>query len=142
MSRKSTLVTQLGPNGAIPLSESNSAAPFSLSTNFNAPVTVVRFLDNCSYQINVTTTDSSGTFAVEVSNDYYVNEGNDAVVMNPGNWIPLTLAGGTPTVSAADTLITVNLNQLPFYAVRLSYNSTTAGTGICRVFITDKVLGA
>lgn len=142
MSRKSTLVTQLGPNGAIPLAEFNSAAPFSLSTDFSTPATVIRFLDNCSYQINVTTTDSSGTFAVEVSNDYYVNEGNDSVVMNPGKWIPLTLAGGTPTVSAGDTLITVNLNQLPFYAVRLSYNSTTAGTGICRVFITDKVLGA
>lgn len=142
MSRKNTLVTQLGPSGAVPLAQSTSAPPFSLASSFSSLPTVVRFLDNCSYQINVTTTDSTGTFSVEVSNDYYVNEGNDSVVMNPGHWIPLTLAGGAPTVSAADTLITINLNQLPFYAVRLTYNSTIAGTGTATVFIADKVLGA
>lgn len=137
MSRKNTLVTQLGPNGAGP-----SATPFSLSASFNSPPTVVRHLDNCSYQINVTTTNSVGTFQVQVSNDYYVNEGNDSVVVNPGTWIPLTLAGGTPFVAAANDNIVINLNQLPFYAIRLAYTAGTPGTGTATVFITDKVLGA
>lgn len=142
MPRKSTLVTQLGPNGAIPLAESSSAAPFDLSTGFVTPPTVVRFLDNCSYQIIVNTTDSVGTFAVQASNNYYVNEGNDYVVMNPGTWNDLTLAGGTPFVSATDDTIIVNLNQLPFYAIRLIYRSTTPGTGTATIYITNKQIGS
>lgn len=136
MSRKNTLVTRLGPTANGP-----AATPFSLSTSFNSPATVVRYLDNCSYQINVTTTDSQGTFTVEVSNDYYVNEGNDSVVVNAGTWVALTLAGGTPTVAAADDTIVINLNQLPFYAIRLAYNSTVAGTGTASIYITDKQIG-
>lgn len=128
MSRKNTLVTTLATNQ-------------SLSSSFNTAPTVVRYMDNCSYQINVTTTNSVGTFAVQVSNDYYVNEGNDSVVVNPGNWTSLTLAGGVPFVAAANDTIVINLNQLPFYAVRLAYTATTAGTGTCSIFITDKQIG-
>lgn len=128
MSRKNTLVTTLVTN-------------HSLASSFNTAPTVVRYLDNCSYQINVITTDSQGTFAVQVSNDYYVNEGNDAVVVNSGTWVTLTLAGGTPFVAAANDTIVINLNQLPFYAVRLSYTSAVAGTGTCSIYITDKQIG-
>lgn len=142
MSRKSTLVTQLGPNGYVPLAQSASAPPFSLSTSFTTSPTGIRYLDNCSYQINVTTSNSSGTFQVQASNDYYVNEGNADVVMNPGTWIPLTLAGGTPFVAAANDQIIINLNQLPFYAIRLAYTSTVAGTGTATIFIASKVVGA
>lgn len=92
--------------------------------------------------MNVSTTDSAGTFQVQVSNDYYVNEGNDAVVVNPGHWVGLTLAGGTPTVAAVSDQIVINLNQLPFYAVRLAYFPTTSGTGTVDIYITDKSLGA
>lgn len=113
----------------------------SLSASFTSPPTVVRTLDNCSYQINVTTTDSQGTFQVQVSNDYYVSEANSSDVINSGTWVPITLAGGTPTVAAVSTNIVINLNQLPFYAVRIAYISTTAGTGTCNCFITDKRIG-
>ena len=135
MSRKNTLVTQIGPNGAGP-----AATSFSLSSSFTSPATVVRFLDNCSVQINITTTDSTGTFAIQVSNDYYVNEGNDSVVENAGNWTSLTLAGGTPFANAANDTIVISLNQLPYYAVRVAYTSTIAGTGTCTIFMTDKEL--
>lgn len=128
MSRKNVLVYQLASNQ-------------SLSTSFQSAPTIVRYLDNCSYQIDVTTTNSTGTFQVQVSNNYHVNEGNDSVVTNPGTWIPLTLAGGVPTVSGADDQIMINLNQLPFYAVRLAYLSTIAGTGTCSIYITDKAVG-
>lgn len=127
MSAKNTLVTTLVTNQ-------------SLSTSFNTAPTVVRYLDNCSYQINVSTTDSTGVFNVQVSNDYYVQE-TEGTVQNAGNWITLTLAGGTPTVAATSDYITINLNQLPFYAVRLAYTSAIAGTGTCSIFITDKRLG-
>jgi hypothetical protein len=128
MARKNTVVYQL-------------AKAQSLAASFSTTPTIVRYLDNCSYQINVTTSDSTGTFQVEVSNDYYVNEGNDSVVMNPGSWTALTLAGGTPFVAAADDTIVINLNQLPFYAVRIHYTSTVAGTGTCDIFVTDKQIG-
>lgn len=139
-SKKDTLVTQLGPTNVGP-----TATPYSLTTTFSTQPTVVRFLDNCSYQINVSTTDSVGSFAVEMSNDYFVNPSSDNVVTNPGTWIPLTLTssgGAIPSVSAVDTNISINLNQLPFYAIRLTYTPTTPGTGTCKIYISDKVLGA
>lgn len=133
--RKNTLITQL-------VNPVNSTKVFSLSSAFNSPATVVRFSDNCSYQINIATTDSTGTFAVQVSDDYFVNEANGEVVMNPGNWINLTLAGGTPFANAINDFIAINLNQLPFYAVRLSYTPTVPGTGTCAIFISNKTVGA
>lgn len=136
MAKKDSLITTL-------VNPVTNTTTFSLAASFNTPATVVRFLDNCSYQVNVVTTDSSGTFAVEMSNDYYVNPAS-GTIENAGNWIPLTLTsalGAVPTVAATSTNISINLNQLPFYAVRLAYTSGTAGTGTCVIFISDKVIG-
>jgi hypothetical protein len=135
MARKNVVVTQLYSN---PL---NPTVPFSLSSAFTTPITVVRDLDNCSYQINTATTDSTGSFLVEVSNDYYVNPAADGTVTNPGSWSSLTLAGGTPSVNAVNDTIVINLNQLPFYAVRLRYAPNVPGTGTATVFITHKQIG-
>jgi hypothetical protein len=112
----------------------------SLATNFNTDPTLVKFLDNCSYQINVTTSDSEGSFQVEASNDYAIYEPTNDV-QNAGTWVPLTLAGGTPTVAAQNDTIIINLNQLPFNAIRLSYSSSVAGTGTCSVYLVGKQLG-
>lgn len=126
MARKNVLVTEL-------------VAAQSLAASFTTQPTIVKFLDNCSYQINVTTTNSTGTFAVQVSNDYAVSEPTDTVT-NTGTWNALPI-GGTPTVVAANDVITIDMNQLPFYAVRLAYTSTIAGTGHVAIYITDKTLG-
>lgn len=126
MARKDTLVYEL-------------VAGQSLAASFNSEPTVVRNLDNFSYQINISTTDSTGSFAVEVSNDYSVNP--SGVVVDAGNWTPLVLAGGTPVANAANDTIAISLNQLPFYAVRLAYTSTLAGTGTCDVYISSKQIG-
>jgi hypothetical protein len=112
----------------------------SLAANFNTDPTLVKFLDNCSYQINVTTSNSEGSFQVEASNDYAIYEPTNDV-QNSGTWIPLTLAGGTPTVAAQNDTIIINLNQLPFNAIRLSYSSSVAGTGTCSVYLVGKQLG-
>lgn len=136
MAKKDTLITTL-------VNPVTNTTTFSLAASFNTPATVVRFLDNCSYQINVVTTDSVGSFAVEMSNDYYVNPVS-GTIENSGNWIPLTLTsslGAIPTVAATSTNISINLNQLPFYAVRLAYSASTAGTGTATIFIADKVIG-
>lgn len=111
----------------------------SLSTSFTSPPTLIKFLDSCSYQINVTTTDSIGTFAVQVSNDYEVQEVTN-IVINPGNWTSLTLSG-TPSVAAANDTIVIDMQLMPYYAMRLAYTSGTAGTGICSIYTNDKMLG-
>src|SRR5258707_10156084 len=100
----------------------------SLAASFHGPATVVRNLDNCSYQINIQTSDSIGTFQVEASNDYEPGGPNNTAP-NAGNWVPLTLGGGVPFVNAANDNIVIDLNQLPYNAIRLSYVSATAGTG-------------
>jgi hypothetical protein len=117
------------------------ASAQSLAASFSTTPTIVKYYDNCSYQINITTSNSTGTFSVEVSNDYAVTEGGPEVVTNAGTWVALTLAGGTPAVAAANDTIMINLNQLPFYAMRLTYTSTVAGTGTCDVYITSKQIG-
>ena len=128
MSRKNVFSYQILPNLT------------SLSAGFVSNPTVVRNLDNVAYQINVTTTNSVGSFTVEASLDYAINESTNTVT-NAGNWITLTLAGGTPTVNAANTNILIDLNQLPFEAVRLRYTSTTAGTGTCNGYVMGRMLG-
>jgi hypothetical protein len=110
----------------------------SLAADFFSPVTLIQWMDNFGYQINVTTVDSAGTFAVQVSNDYQLGEGG--VVQNPGNWTPLTLSVGTPTVAAGNENIVISLTQLPYGAIRLMYTATTAGTGTADCYIIVKQL--
>lgn len=112
----------------------------SLAADFTTSPTVIDYTDNISYQINCFTTDSIGTFSLEISNDYQVY-GPSKQVVNPGTWNPLVLGGGTPFVNAADAVISISLNQVPFSAIRLSYTSTTPGTGTCTVTYLSKQLG-
>ncbi|GAC1502093.1 MAG: hypothetical protein NVS1B10_06720 [Candidatus Saccharimonadales bacterium] len=110
----------------------NSLAPVklltaqSLASSFNSPATTVQFLDNVGYQVNISTTNSVGTFAVQGSLDNV-------------NWANLSLSG-TPSVGAANDTIIINVNQFPFQYIRLAYASTTAGTGTCDVYIEAKAL--
>lgn len=127
MGRKNVLIHEL-------------VASQSLSSSFISPVTTIIYTDNVSYQINVTTTDSSGTFAVQVSDDYQTNPTTGAV-MNPGTWDSLILSG-TPSVSGATDSIIISMNQLPFTAIRLAYTSSVAGTGHADIYITTKAIGA
>lgn len=117
----------------------------SLTANFTSNPTVIKWLDNASYQLVVTTTDSVGTFAIQGSNNYAISEPGTLVV-DPGNWddIPLEAAPGSataPSVSAANDTILIDLNQLPFSAVRVIYTSTTPGTGTVTIILNAKQLG-
>lgn len=97
----------------------------SLAASFNTVSTEVSFQDNISYQINVTTSDSTGTFAVEASNDKV-------------NWITILASG---TVAAANDTIGININQFPFKHIRLAYTSTVAGTGTCQILLMARTVG-
>lgn len=110
----------------------------SLAASFISPPTLTPYLDNISYQINVTTTDSIGTFKVQASNDY--ENVSTLQPANAGTWVDLDI-GGTPVVNTANDSILIDLNQLPFTAVRLVYTSSTAGTGTCDAFIIARQIG-
>lgn len=112
----------------------------SLTTSFTTSATLIKYLDNCSYQINITTSNSIGTFTVQGSNDYNVDE-PDNVISNAGNWIDLTLGGGTPFANAANDNIIIDLNQLPFNAIRIHYTAATPGTGTCEIWMNCKQVG-
>lgn len=111
----------------------------TLAASFNSLPTMIPFGDNCAYQVNVTTTNSTGTFSVQGSLDY-VQQTQDTKGV-AGNWIDLSLGGGTPTVAAANDTILINLNQLPFNAVRIAYTSTIAGTGTADIYVMEKQIG-
>lgn len=112
----------------------------SLAASFVTAPTYVKYLDNCSYQINVTTSDSVGTFTLQASNDIGYS-GDSAAAPLAGTWVDLTLGGGTPSVSAANDVIMIDMNQLPFQAIRLKYTAGTPGTGTCDIWIAGKQIG-
>lgn len=126
MARKNTLEYQL-------------ATAQSLAANFISPITIVKQLDNCSYQIDVTTTNSTGTFAIEVSDNYGFNEETN-IETAAGTWGALPI-GGTPTVAAANDIIQVDINQMSFKAMRVRYTSTVAGTGVAAIKLICRQLG-
>lgn len=115
----------------------------SLTTSFSSSPTRIIYTDNISYQINVFTTNSTGTFTIEASDDYQFDPvANKA--LNTGNWNALPLgssSGPNPVVNAANTVISVSLNQVPFEYIRITYTANTPGTGTCDAFITCKRLG-
>lgn len=112
----------------------------SLAASFNSSPTIVQYMDNISYQINVSTSNSQGTFAVQGSLDYIPSDPTEQRPAAAGNWVDLDI-GGVPVVNAANDTILIDLNQLPFKAIRLAYTSTVAGTGLCNIYINARQLG-
>ena len=114
----------------------------SLASSFTSKITMIPYMDDCSYQINISTNNSTGTFAVEASNDY-IQQTQD-VKGNAGNWVALPLGGATaaPIAAGANDTILIDLNQLPFNAIRVSYVSTVAGTGTADIWLMNKSMGA
>lgn len=111
----------------------------SLASSFQSVPTMITFTDNIGYQINIVTSDSTGSFYVQGSVDYQKDMNGN--VTNAGNWVDLTLSGGIPTAGAANDQIIISLNQLPFNAIRLRYAPTINGTGTCNAFIMTKQVG-
>lgn len=111
-----------------------------MTASFITPPTLIKYADNCSYQIVFNAGGSIGTFSVQASNDYAISEPSN-LVTNAGDWVDLSLGGGVPfSAGTADDII-IDLNQLPFNAIRLSYTSATPGTSVCNVYLITKQVG-
>lgn len=130
MSRKNVLIHELKVN--------NSTA-ISLASSFISEPTVITYMDNISFQINLTTSDSVGSFTIQGSDDYDVSQPGTAVV-NAGNWVDLPLSG-TPNANGANDTILVDMRNVPFVALRLVYTSSVAGTGTATAYIVAKQVG-
>jgi len=110
----------------------------SMASPFTSEPTIIQYTDNASYQINITTSDSTGSFTVEASLDYRKVGSGEAA--NAGSWSPLVLSG-TPVATGVNDTQSISMNQLPFYAIRLRYTPTVAGTGTMTVFVSTKQIG-
>jgi hypothetical protein len=105
---------------------STSSLSNDMSADITTVATAVQFQDNISYQINVTTSDSTGTFTMQGSNDN-------------SSWANLGTMG---VAAAANDVILSDFNQFPFAYVRVKYTSTVAGTGTCTIQLMARTVGA
>jgi hypothetical protein len=127
MSRKLVLdPIYVSASGVLSLKDPAKPLVQSLAASFQTIATDVKFQDNLSYQINVNTSNSSGTF--------YLQGSNDGV-----NYADLMPCGA---VAGANDEILINVNQFPFAKMRLSYVSSVAGTGTCNIILMARTVGA
>lgn len=103
-----------------------------MSGNLTSLITCIQYLDNISLQLNFTGV-PVGTFQVLGSNDHY--EVNNQVEI-PGTFIPITLSPAPVAAGAAGNIL-MNLNQLGFAYIMLTY-TYTSGSGILNAFINGK----
>ena len=93
-----------------------------MSGNLTSSVTIIQKLSYISYSL-VWTGTPTGTFNVQVSNDYSKN--TDGTVKNAGTWTSLTLSAPTAATGSAGNGF-IDIHGCAAYAVRLIY---TAGSG-------------
>lgn len=98
-----------------------------ISTNLVSEVTNVTNLDNVGYLVEWSGTSPSGTISVEVQS-------------GPSGWCPLDF-GSPISVSGNSGSIVLNINQIPFENIRVSY-AATSGSGLLNVTLSSKVVGA
>lgn len=107
----------------------------SLAVNFTSTPTEVSFQDNLAYEIIVTTSDSTGNFFLVGTLDSPDNLGSFSAV----NWVQLIACG---TITGANDVIGIDINQFPFKYVALQYVASTPGTGTCNVKVMARTVGA
>lgn len=117
------------------LSPINIVSAGDMSGNVTSSVTEILFLDNVSIQINLLSGSPTGSFDVQVSNDFSRNP--DGSVRNTGTWnsLPLTISlaisAGSPSTLFAD------ITETAASAVRLVY-TRTSGTGSFNAILAGK----
>ena len=101
----------------------------SLAAGFTSSVTHISFLDNIGVQIVVSgVVTNAGQFAIEASIDEV-------------NWQAITLSPVISPLANNNPNILVNLNMLPFKALRVTFASPGVGAdGICNIWLSAKEL--
>lgn len=98
----------------------------SLGADFYSPASTVTYDDNVGYQVKYTG-DAIGQFYIQGT-------------INGEDWEDLELSAEIPVEGAPGSFV-VNLNQIPYYQLRLRF-SHTSGTGTLQAWIMTKTVGA
>jgi hypothetical protein len=101
-----------------------------MSGNLTSALVDVTYTDNVGIQLNFTGT-PTGVFAVEGSVDYDDH-------LQTGNWSELTFSTTPSAVGAADVHL-LNLNQLPYKKIRVTYTESS-GSGTLNIYVMSKGL--
>jgi hypothetical protein len=107
----------------------------SMAASVTSDVTIIQMIPYISYTV-VWTGTPTGTFAVEVSNDYSVDA--SGAVLNAGTWVALTLSASVAAAGSADSAF-IDIDGVAAYAIRLKY-TRASGTGSLTATVAGKVL--
>ena len=113
----------------------NAVAATGTNT-YTSPVVEIENLDNVYLQLESSGT-MSGTYTVQVSNDY--NQDAEGNVLNTGQWVTLTLSPVPTVVSGSPSPIGIDMNQLGAPFLRVQYTNTS-GTGTINGYVSGKAL--
>lgn len=104
----------------------------SLASSFQTDPTDIKYMHNVGYTIACSgVTSNTGEFKVEAR----IKESETSY----SDWMELEFS--TPIqLTNADKDIIINLNQLPFSQVRLTFTDS-AGDGVCDIFVSAKGIG-
>lgn len=106
----------------------------NMSSNITSAVTIIQNTSMISYTIDWTGA-PTGTFQVQVSNDYSQNAAGQ--VSNPGTWVALPLST-MPAASGSAGTGFIDIYQTAAYAIRLQYLASS-GTGTLQAVLNGKV---
>lgn len=98
-----------------------------LSASFKSVPINVQYLDNIGLMLKVTTTANTGVFEIEASIDGVTYD-------------VLTLTPAISPLAGVNDIITINLNQVPFSYIRISFTLGTGTNGSVDAFLTAKEL--
>lgn len=108
----------------------------SMGASVTSDVTIIQEIPYVSYTI-IWTGSPTGTFSVEVSNDYSAG-GINGTPANAGTWVALTLSAGVSAAGSGDSAF-VDIHGVAAYAIRLVY-TRASGTGTLNATVAGKVL--
>jgi len=106
-----------------------------MSGNVTSAATIIQMISYVSYTL-VWTGTPTGTFTVEVSNDYALDSAG--AVKNAGNWVALTLSAPTAASGSAGNGF-IDIDGVAAYAIRLKYTAGSS-TGTLDATINGKVI--
>jgi hypothetical protein len=130
---------QLDPHRVIPSPNASPANSGSMASSITSEATIVKKLSQISYSC-VYTGSPIGSFSVQGSDDYQLN--NDGSVRNAGTWntLPLGYNGSVVTsipISGAGNGM-IDIASTGVYALRLVYTASS-GSGNLTVIVNGKV---
>jgi cytoskeletal protein RodZ len=123
-----------GSAGKTRLNSYQFAVAQSIASNYTSTAMDIRNLDNLAFFL-VWTGTPTGTFAVQVSEDY--TQSSTGTVINAGTWVATTASSGTAvpsgSASAGQLVFTSNANSW----VRIVYTASS-GTGTLNGYLSGK----